>query len=163
MLCTKLLLTRFSSRPGVYNAWSAWKNVCLDLNFWPRAMLKGPKRSFVVLDVLVVFVVVLVIAGCSRWLFTIANWNCHKSVSVIIWFCNRRILALLNKFWNFDFFLSGKKSKKRTFSKLIHDNLSLIFDWLNISRIQVHQTLHKKCQYLDLVIMTASRKSKQNL
>ena len=25
MLCTKSLLMRFSSRPGVYNTWSAWK------------------------------------------------------------------------------------------------------------------------------------------
>ena len=37
------------------------------------------------------------------------NWNCHEPVSVINWFCVRRILAFFKKIWNFDFFLSGKK------------------------------------------------------
>ena len=54
-------------------------------------------------------------SGCSRWLFTIANWNCHEPVSVIIWFYDWQILALLNNFWHFDFFLSGEKVKKERF------------------------------------------------
>ena len=53
------------------------------------------------------------VSGCSRGLFTIANWSCRDAVSIVIWFCVRRILALFKKNWCFDFFLSSEKAKKR--------------------------------------------------
>ena len=49
MLCTKSPMTRFSSRPGVYKAWSAWKNHILSFrgNFlWYKPHFDLPWTSY---------------------------------------------------------------------------------------------------------------------
>ena len=75
------------------------------------------------------------IPGGSRWLFTVANWNCREAVSVIIGFCYQWISALLKKLWYFDICQSAENVKKEKFWNSFDVHLILRYAQLGISRM----------------------------
>ena len=66
-------------------------------------------------------------AGCSAWLFTIADWNCLEAVCVIKLVLHSTNFGTFQKILTLWFLSKQRKSKKWTFSKINNVNSSSIF------------------------------------